>query len=421
MNLDQSLTLINDLSIEYRGSGISDAEEKIIVGAWHGENYECIAVQSTFSRKYLQNKLAPMLWDFLTEVLGTTVGKMNLKGYFEKLSPMDIRGDVSSISSFVGRNIELRELDNLISKYRCVELYGPGGIGKTALMSQWISNNAKAQTMWKKVIWKTTNIGSAQHLITEVIKESGHFVIESENLVQQFITVLAEEKLLVCIDSAEELLSPLYGSIEWTENRKLMKAIVEQPHVSCVVFISRQLMPELKLLSSKGLSVGFLRLKGLEKEEAKQIFSDHSLKDELLWTKLIQRYAGNPLALKSISCYLNERFSGSVSFIDGLNSIVMGVEMEQLLKAQCETLSEKQRMIMVYLATAKEHGSNENCYTLSQIEKACTGVGWIEINELENMFLVERCPDKDLAWTLQPLISKFVRVTPLFTQVAVLR
>ena len=417
MDLEQTLLYINDLCIQYRGEALDKPETLILAGAWHDHDYEEIATGSKYKRSYLQNNKGPKLWSFLKEILRTSINKVTFRHYFENFVRAEISGDLSDASGFVGRITELSELDALISNYPCVEIYGPGGIGKTALMSRWVSKRNDIPSQWKRIICKTAHSNSFQSLILEICKETKYLKGNVESPVQKFIELL-NKNLLICIDSAEEIFNADFGSAEWKENRKLLKVIAEQPHSSCVVFISRRISPELKLFSSKGLPIGFLKLEGLSKEDAKQIFNEYSLKDTALWTKLLQKYGLNPLALKSISSYLNEKFNGRISLFEGCNTVVLGAEIEQILREQCEYLSKGQRKIMSYLSSTNGDGAVEDGFSLSEIEKNWTGDGLLQaLDELEDTFLIERCPGEKLAWTLNPLINKFVRSTPLFTEI----
>lgn len=417
MDLEQTLVYLNELLIAHRGEGLSEPEAAILVGAWKGDEYVEIAATSKFKRSYLQNNKAPKLWNVLKEVLRHSINKFSFKSYFENFVRAEISWNPVKDESFVGRGTELTQLDSLLGTSQCVQIYGPGGIGKTALMSQWIAENSATQTRWKSIILKPAESDSFRTLALELCTEYGPIKPISEDLIQRFITLLSEQNLLICIESAEELFGAEFGSPEWTENRKIIKAVAVRSHSSCLVFLSRRQIPELRLLASKGHPVGFLRLEGLEKNDAKQLLGEYDLSDASLWTKLVQKYGRNPLALKSIAAYLKEKFKGNIELFDACDTIILGDEVEQILREQCEDLSKGQRKIMTFLSSFYERGKPLRNVSLSELEQDWTGEGLLQsLNDLEDNFLIERSSGPQIAWTLSPMIAKFVRSTPLFSQ-----
>jgi hypothetical protein len=420
VNLEQSLELINELSLKHRGKDLLRAETVLLEGSWNGLDYQDMADGSGFQKIYLQNNLATHLFRFVSDAIGKKIKKGSFRLVFEKLSFSDIQKEDFIKTSFVGREAELIQLRDALSSKRCVQVYGAGGIGKTSLVSRCLSFPQAGRGKWLSVLWKSSCFESIQDLMADLMNELGYKVDPSSNLLKQFIQTLSTNRYLICIDSVEDIFSVEYGTEAWSENRKFLKAVSEHPHVSCVVLVGRSLLPDLKLQHSRDCSVGLIKLDGLTSGAAHKLFAQYDLKDEVLWDSLISQYRGNPLALKIIASYIQTTFDSSVSSFNNFNTVYLGVELEQVLKEQCDNLPVQHRSLMSYLASGAKKDSLNQSFTLSQIKQVLQISGLMQIlNELENKSLIERCAGKEPTWMLQPIISKFIFTAPSFESISI--
>jgi hypothetical protein len=420
VNLEQSLELINELSLKHRGKDLLRAEIALLEGSWKGLEYQGIADESGFQKPYLQNNLATHLFRFVSDAIGKKIKKGSFRLVFEKLSLSDIGKEDFIKTRFVGRETELIQLRDALSINRCVQVYGAGGIGKTSLVSRCLSSPHVAQADWFSITWKSSYFDSIQDLMVDLMTELGYKIEPSGNLLKQFIQTLSTNKYLICVDSVEDIFSVEYGTEDWSENRKFLKAISEHPHISCVVLLCRSLLPDLKLQDSKDFPVSLIKLDGLAPGAARKLFSQYELKDEALWDSLINEYRGNPLALKIIASYIQTSFDSSVSSFNNFNTVYLGVELEQILKEQCDNLPIQHRSLMAYLASGAKKDSSNQSFTLSQIKQVLPIPGLMQILiELENKSLIERCAGKEPTWMLQPMISKFIFTAPSFESISI--
>jgi hypothetical protein len=420
VNLEQSLELINELSLKHRGKDLLRAEIVLLEGSWKGLEYQDIADGSEFQKPYLQNNLATHLFRFISDSIGKKVKKGSLRLIFEKLSLSDIGKEDFIKTSFVGRETELMQLRDALSCNRCVQVYGAGGIGKTSLVSRYLSSPQVAQADWFSMTWKSSYFDSIQDLMVDLMTELGFQVDPSVNLLRQFIQILSTNKYLLCVDSVEDIFSVEYGTEAWSENRKFLKAISEHPHISSIVLVCRSLLPDLKLQESKDFPVCLIKLDGLASGAACKLLSQYELKDEALWDFLIKEYRGNPLALKIIASYIQASFNSSVSSFKNFNTVYLGVELEQILKEQCDNLPVQHRILMTYLASGAKKDYLNQSFTLSQIKKVLQIPGLMQIlNELENKSLIERCAGKEPTWMLQPIVSKFIFTASCFESISI--
>jgi hypothetical protein len=410
VDLEQSLEYIDRLSVQHRGKALIPAERLLIKGVWEGKTYEQMVEGTPFKRAYLQNRLASILWKFLSDALGTTIDKPILRPYLESLSHLKVYGEYPTLTNFVGRETELKRLNELISHSRCLCVYGLGGMGKTSLVSQWLTLNQDCQSQWDGAIWKSVTIrfDAVKDLIAELILDTGHKVNDSESLVRQFIQILSKQRLLIIIDSAEELLDISSRSIsESSEIRKFIKAI-QQQHLSCIVFIGRELMPGFSSLKNNIYSENVLKISGLESKWAEEILRSYSLKEPELWGSLIEKYAANPLALKITASYIQEYFNEKVSSFNLLNTIFLGKEFEEILGEQYESLSLEGKELMYYLSKGYYQTPSVTNFSLSRLRNTFSGENLLRvIKDLENKSLLERNTGEDISWTLQPVIRKY--------------
>ncbi|MGB8698879.1 MAG: NB-ARC domain-containing protein [Thermosynechococcaceae cyanobacterium] len=410
MNLEESISYINQLASEKRGKALIEPERLIIKGAWEDIDYEEIATNSKFSRAYLQNKLAPQLWRFLEGVLGIPISKKKLRDYFEELSSIEgYSAALLKIPGFIGRYELLQELDEKIPNSKCVGIYGVGGIGKTALLSAWISKSLSTKICWEKVVWSSSYSSSIRDSLSSVLESIGYKVEAPENLLRDFLREITERKLLIVIDSIELIYSAKYGSEAWTENRKILRTIIEAKHQSCIILIGREILSELQI-HSKNSSIELIKVGGLSVEESRILFEEYELKDQEHWNALIERYRGVPLALHSVAQYIEKNFDKSVAKYTEFQTLFVGSEVENLIKEQCLELNESQRKLLAIFASINQ---DEKYLRIKQIQKKWTGSGLLDsIKILEEKSLIEPSDKESMAWTVQPVIIKFIRKTP---------
>src|SRR5213078_4640588 len=100
--------------------------------------------------------------------------------------------------------------------------------------------------------------------------------------------------------------------------------------------------------------VRLLRLAGLNWTAGQQLLAGKDLVgSEAAWGELVQRYAGNPLALKIVAETVRELFGGDITafLAEGLLTFY---SIRQLLSQQFERLSALEQELMYWLAIERE-------------------------------------------------------------------
>ncbi|HZD09915.1 MAG TPA: BTAD domain-containing putative transcriptional regulator, partial [Candidatus Binatia bacterium] len=121
-----------------------------------------------------------------------------------------------SLTSFLGREQELIDLDRLIAnpECRCLNLVGPGGIGKTRLALQ-AAEQHRADFAHGVVFIPLASVGSTEAVIP-AIAAGIHFSFYGANDPKlQLLNHLSEKQMLLILDNVEQLLTegPLHSNI----------------------------------------------------------------------------------------------------------------------------------------------------------------------------------------------------------------
>jgi WD40 repeat protein/transcriptional regulator with XRE-family HTH domain len=332
-------------------------------------------------------------------------------------------GEAIFNSVFYGRTEELTTLEQWILHEHCqlVALLGIGGIGKTALsvkFAQQIKDN------FEYVIWRSLREAPPVKIILSNLiqflsdeQETERNLTESfSNRVSRLLYYLQNHRCLVILDNAESILrsgsrAGLYRE-GYEEYGELLRRLGETTHQSCLVLTSREKPKEVALLEGEVLPVRSLLLSGLKVGEGQEILKLKGLsaaEDE--WKVMIERYAGNPLALKIVATTIQDIFDGNVTDFLQQNTAVFG-DIRDILEQQFERLSDLEKDIMYWLAI------NRESITLSELRddiispvpqakllEALESLGRRSLIEKATPTLIEKTGS---SFTLQPVVMEYV-------------
>ncbi|WP_375510402.1 NB-ARC domain-containing protein, partial [uncultured Nostoc sp.] len=332
-------------------------------------------------------------------------------------------GEAIFNSVFYGRIEELTTLEQWILDEHCrlVALLGIGGIGKTALsvkLAQQIQDN------FEYVIWRSLREAPPAKIILGNLIQFLSDEQETEaNLPESFsergsrlLYYLQNHRCLVILDNAESILrsgsrAGIYRE-GYEEYGELLRRVGEATHESCLVLTSREKPKEVALLEGQALAVRSLPLSGLKVAEGQDILKLKGLsaaEDE--WKVMIERYAGNPLALKIVATTIQDIFDGNVTEFLQQDTSVFG-DIRDVLEQQFERLSDLEKDIMYWLAI------NRESITLSELREdivspvpqaklleAVESLGRRSLIEKATPTLIEKTGS---LFTLQPVVMEYV-------------
>ena len=324
-------------------------------------------------------------------------------------------GEATDVTVFYGRTEELATLEKWILKDRCrlVALLGMGGIGKTSLAVK-IAEQIKDR--FEYVIWRSLcNAPPLKDILANFIQflsneqETETDVPESVgDRVLRLIDYLREHRCLIVLDNAETIMQSGAHAGRYREGYsdygELLRRVGEVPHQSCLVLTSREKPKEVASLEGEAPPVRSLQLSGLKQVEGQKIFELKGLCGaESEWEALIERYSGNPLALKIVATTIQDVFDGNVAEFLKQDTAVFG-DIRELLDQQFERLSDQEKEIMYWLAINREPVSlselREDIVSLVSQSKFLEA-----LESLGRRSLVERSAS---LFTLQPVVMEYV-------------
>jgi WD40 repeat protein len=277
-------------------------------------------------------------------------------------------GEAPDISVFFGRSEELLQLRHWILEERCrlVGLLGIGGIGKSTLA---VKLGLQIQPEFEVVVWRSLlNAPLVEEQITNILQfllwvlRKEMVIPESfDSKLSKLMECLQSNRCLLILDNVETILAggqagqcrPGYEGYG-----QFLKRVGEVPHISCVLFTSREKPREIVPLEGERTGVKSLSLKGLNPTEGQQLFEQKGLftGTEQEWQVLIKHFGGNPLALKMVAAGTQELFNGKIAPV--LQYVEQGLvifdDIHDLLERQFQRLSLIEEEVMYWLAINRE-------------------------------------------------------------------
>lgn len=325
-------------------------------------------------------------------------------------------GDAPAIDDFYGRTHEIDVVSNWILKDQCrlIMVLGMGGMGKTALAAN-LAHHLTQEFSW--VIWRSLrNAPPLEQLVTELIQfvsyqqETAQFA-DNDHRLRHLMQYLRASRCLIILDNAESILqgNDHLGRYlaDYEGYNDFFRWMGETAHQSCLLLTSRE-QPQ-GFIAQEGLTlpVRCLRLEGLRIGEGQQLFSTKGqyLAQEEDWQAVIQRYAGNPLAIKIVASAIRDYFDSDISQF--LTFVQQGLfifdDIRDLLVRQFERLTVCEREIMFWLAINRE--------PVSFADLRSDLVGNVALNDLmpvlvslQRRSLIEKTRT---GFTQQPVIMEF--------------
>lgn len=274
-------------------------------------------------------------------------------------------GEAIDVSVFYGRSQELITLREWIVTDNCrlIAIIGMGGMGKTALS---VKLAEEIQDEFEYLIWRSLrNAPPVGELLADLIDflSKGCETTLAETLdgkISQLIELLRASRCLLVLDNAESILGTQNLSGGYREGYEgygqLLRSVGDTRHQSCLVLTSWEKPKGISTREGKNLPVRSLKLTGLNQTAAREIFSQKDLDFSLLEHEsqiLVERYGGNPLALKIVATTIKELFDGDVAEFLAEGSIIFG-DISDLLEQQFNRLSVLEQELMYWLAINRE-------------------------------------------------------------------
>jgi WD40 repeat protein/DNA-binding Xre family transcriptional regulator len=328
-------------------------------------------------------------------------------------------GEALDVSLFYGRAAELAKLEQWLCHDRCrlVMLLGMGGIGKTALS---VRLAEQLQDEFEFVIWRSLrNAPSVQELLTDLLSVLSRqrqldLPDSFSGKLYQLLDSLRTHRCLLVLDNLESILVADGRAGAYRDGYavygQLLETIGQSRHQSCLVFTSREQPRGLSIKVGSTLPIRALHLAGLEPNEGQQLITEKgfalSAKDG---QSLIERYSGNPLALKIVATTIQSLFQGNVADFLAQSTFIFG-DLSDLLAQQFERLTDLEQQVMVWLAINREGTSLADLR--EDLVPAVTQRALLEaVESLQNRSLIETVAGSQQSsshFTQQPVVMEYV-------------
>ena len=274
--------------------------------------------------------------------------------------------DALSVSTFYGRALELDLLTRWVTEEHCriVSVLGQGGIGKSTLSVRLMHQVAED---FDVVIWRSLRDappcevlldGCLQVLAPQLQAQT---VRSLEERLQLLLEYLRGQRTLLVLDNLESILEEgdVTGRMRpgYEDYERLLRRVGESGHQSCLLLTSREKLSLLGPLESNQSGIRTLRLSRLEYEPCERLLAEKGITGtDSDRARLIEAYAGNPLALKIVAQTIVDLFDGEIApFLAQGETIFGGIR--TLLAEQFARLSALEQSVLVWLAIMREPSS----------------------------------------------------------------
>ena len=333
-------------------------------------------------------------------------------------------GEMPTIDVIYGRQAEQTELTRwlIADRSRLVVILGLGGIGKTTLAAKVVASitNRPDHGHFDFIMWRS--LLNAPPL-TEILRDwlsalSDQRLIDlPTGLDEQFRLLLAQlrrRRSLLVLDNVESIMQEGeqtgFYRTGYEAYGRLFQRLGESQHQSCLLLTSREKPREFVRLEGPKRPVRTLTLSGVTAEAGLEILQEREISAPAEQAAaLIERFSGNPLALRLVAETIQMLFAGDMAAFLAENVFIFG-GIRDVLEQQFSRLSALEQELVIWLAIERETVSTQ---TLGQnLIRPGPRANFIEaLRSLARRSLLEQRPLSDTegsGFTLQNVVMKYV-------------
>lgn len=316
-------------------------------------------------------------------------------------TPQIYWGEMPRPSFFTGRQTELNQLQRWLLEERCslITLLGSGGAGKTTLAASLVralaavpsrpgqsvnlrplGENAEAvhsvgstedvyaiphmlAPPFTRILWRSLlNAPPLDNILRLWLHELSdhqltHIPTDLDEQLSLLFGYLTQQRCLLVLDNLESLLSAGEAAGHYLPGYEaygvLIQRIGEVEHQSCLLLTSRELPLGVARLERSYPTVRSLRLDGLPTTAGVDLLRASGLRAEQdAMQMLVQRYSGNPLALRLVAETVADYYGGDVADFLRHETLIFE-DIRLVLDQQFARLSDLERALMFWLTVER--------------------------------------------------------------------
>jgi WD40 repeat protein/DNA-binding SARP family transcriptional activator len=327
-------------------------------------------------------------------------------------APQQDWGEAPAPTYFYGREQEFATIQSWLQSGEpaLVVVLGLGGMGKTSLVAK------AARTLAEHfdfVFWRSlVNAPPFADLLRQTLQclsrqQLAHLPQGLTDQLTLLFAHLRQHRCLLILDNMESILEagqPGHYRPGYEGYGQLIARLAQGNHQSCLVITSRERPQGIERLQEDTTRVHSLHLHGLGEADGQALLRIRGLdSNDPLTATVVQRYSGNPLALKLVARTIQELFDGdTAAFLS--NEAPIFDDIRAVLDEQFARLSPLERELLIWLAIERE-GVSLQSLSANLIQAPPRSTLLEALRALQRRSLLEKV---ETGFTLQNVVTEYV-------------